>query len=655
METTVPSMAVRLFGTEQVDPPLRRLRAGPLSIAFDNGAVRYVHFGDVEVLRGIAFLVRDENWGTLTPVIEDLDINEPTDGFTINYRASCSDASRRLDYRARIAGGLDGSLSFAVEAEPQTDILTNRTGFVVLHPIRDLAGEPLKIRHADGSEATSNFPSMIDPRVPFTAIRTLSHEIAPGVWATCSMEGTDAYEMEDQRNWSDASYKTYVRSLRQPWPYLLPKDEKFTQAVHLTMRGGQAPKASLGGTDPVVAVSRRAVGSVPEIGVGVPAEEAEHALSMPELTMQLAPRWLICQVDLRLGHGPAELDRYARLAESVGASVVLEIITKGTLDPLGELGPIADAARTAGLVAEALTVFPAQDMVSVQPDAPWPSMPSFADNYAAARRAFPGVRLGGGMAAYFTELNRKRPPTELIDYLTFTTCPNVHAADDVSVMETLEAIPHQIRSARAFAGKEVVLRIGPSQLGCRENPYGRATSPNPGNRRVCLSRIDPRQRGLFNAAWTLGYVAAVAREGVAAVALGAPTGEFGHFYRRSDFQQSWYDEQDGALVFPSYHVMAGLSQLSGAELLKVDLPRGIDAVAARKGGHTIIWLANLTGQVIQIRLDGLPAVKRMSMLSAETFERAARDTRFIESHAAAMLSDQVKMEAYSLARIETTE
>ena len=50
-------------------------------------------------------------------------------------------------------------------------------------------------------------------------------------------------------------------------------------------------------------------------------------------------------------------------------------------------------------------------------------------------------------------------------------------------------------------------RIGPSQLGCRENPYGKTTAPNPDNSRVCLSRIDPRQRGIFNAAWTLGSIA----------------------------------------------------------------------------------------------------------------------------------------------------
>ena len=52
-------------------------------------------------------------------------------------------------------------------------------------------------------------------------MRAITHSVRPGVRAECRMEG-DTFEMEDQRNWSDASYKTYVRPLALPWPYMLP-------------------------------------------------------------------------------------------------------------------------------------------------------------------------------------------------------------------------------------------------------------------------------------------------------------------------------------------------------------------------------------------------------------------------------------------------
>ena len=63
-----------------------------------------------------------------------------------------------------------------------------------------------------------SFPELIDPWQPFKDMRAITHEVRPGVSAECRMEG-DIFEMEDQRNWSDASYKTYVRPLALPWPY----------------------------------------------------------------------------------------------------------------------------------------------------------------------------------------------------------------------------------------------------------------------------------------------------------------------------------------------------------------------------------------------------------------------------------------------------
>ena len=77
-------------------------------------------------------------------------------------------------------------------------MLTNRTGFIVLHPLEGVAGSPVKVLHVDGREEASRFPAVIDPMCPFQDIRALSHEVTPGTWVTCTMEG-DTFEMEDQR------------------------------------------------------------------------------------------------------------------------------------------------------------------------------------------------------------------------------------------------------------------------------------------------------------------------------------------------------------------------------------------------------------------------------------------------------------------------
>ncbi len=162
------------------------------------------------------------------------------------------------------------------------------------------------------------------------------------------------------------------------------------------------------------------------------------------------------------------------------------------------------------------------------------------------------------MLSSFTELNRKRPKAALFDFITHTTCSIVHAADDRSVMETLETLPAIIASTRAMIG-EKPYRIGPSAIAARMNPYGEGVLDNPSNRRVCLTNHDPRQRGLFNAAWTLGYIAACAYGGVTSVAMGAATGPLGFVHHRAaDRPQPYFDSIDGPAVYPAFHVMAGL-------------------------------------------------------------------------------------------------
>ena len=87
MRPTAPTHAIALCGTEQPNVVGRLLTAGPLSVELDNGQLRYLKVNGIEVLRAVAFLVRDENWGTYTPSLTGLTVNESADGFTVKYHA----------------------------------------------------------------------------------------------------------------------------------------------------------------------------------------------------------------------------------------------------------------------------------------------------------------------------------------------------------------------------------------------------------------------------------------------------------------------------------------------------------------------------------------------------------------------------------------
>ena len=654
-----PSRAIKLCGTEQPEVVGRMLRAGPMQVEFDNGQLRYLKVGAVEVLRAVGFLVRDENWGTYTPSIGDLVIDQRGDSFSVSFHAVCARPGQEISFDARIEGRANGNLEFSATALPKTDFLTARTGFVVLHPLKGVAGQALTVEHVDGTTQHSTFPALVDPVQPFLNVRALTHEVVPGCKATVRMEG-DTFEMEDHRNWTDASFKTYVRPLALPWPYTLPAGIGVTQSVSVALSGSAAVSAAVAAADKSKSVEVK-LGAVTNkrllpLGLGVPAEEIDAALRRGDLLQLAAPRLLQCHYDPRREHGLKALNGYRALAERTGADVVLEIVVESVDQFAQELRGVAALVAQAGLKLAAVAVCPVGDLKSVLPGGARPPAAPLEELYAAARSAFPGAKIGGGMFSFFTELNRKRPPARLLDFVMNTTCPTVHAADDRSVMETLEALPYQVNTARAFIGK-TPYRVGPSAIGCRDNPHGATFTPNPDNQRVCLARSDPRMRGLFGAAWLLGYIATLARTGAQALTIGAPTGPLGIVYRPGEDAQPYFDDLAAAAVYPVFHVACGVARGAGAAL--VDAASSDDQTvqclayrarrAARQAGGTTLWLANLTAQTQQVRLTGTNGAAMIAaLLDENSFDVATADpVRFQQSWKAT--GNTLTLEPYAVA------
>jgi hypothetical protein len=433
----------------------------------------------------------------------------------------------------------------------------------------------------------------------------------------------------------------------------LKAGEVVKQSVTLTLSGsarGATKSAGAKGVEIKVGAATRS--AMPSVGLGMPAEEIDAAIQKLELLELAAPRLLICQFDPRLKHGKKELYGYRVLCERIGAQCELEIVVDSVGAYKQELTGAAELVREAGLKLSAVAVCPVGDLKSVLPGGPRPPAPPLEQLYKVARGAFPGVKLGGGMFSFFTELNRKRPPAELLDFVHNGTCPIVHAADDRSVMETHEALPYQITTARSFIGK-TPYRIGPSSIGCRDNPHGKTFTPNPGNQRICLVKMDPRQRGLFGAAWTLGYLSSLAPTGVETISLGAPTGPLGIIYRKTDTKQPYYDGLGRDAVYPAFHVVAGLTRAAGAKLVSAASSddASVRCLAYRAKGATLLWLANMTAgdQAVTIAHEGANLFG--VLLDESSFGKATTDPRGFQKGWTALSSPKLKLAAYAVAAL----
>ncbi len=638
-----PSLSARLFGTEEPVTPPRLLAAGPLTAELDTGNLRHIRYRGVELIRAVSFIVRDRNWGTYNPEIRDLAVEERADGFTVTYSALARDAGQSFRYAARIEGSADGSLAFSAEGIAETDFLTNRTGFVVLHPIVGVSGRPVTVEHVDGTVESSRFPEIIDPVQPMMNLRALTHEAAPGLSVTCRMEG-DTYEMEDQRNWTDASYKTYVRPLALPWPYTLAEGSRIEQAVRVTVSGALAAGVTADGPTAVtLAPTGRAV---PPLGLGLDPDEIADTLAAADVLRRVGARVLIGLHDPARGHDGATLEGIVAAARAIGAEPWLEAVIQSVDGYAEEITALGRTVAALGAPFPTVLVSPAPDLKCTLPGSVWPPAPPPRAFFAAARAAFPGARLGGGMFSLFTEMNRKRPPVDLIDLVSFTTTATLHAGDDHSITEGLEALPAIALSAAAIAG-DTPYAVGPSAIGMRMNPYGEAPLANPGNIRQAMNFNDPRHRGLLGAAWALGFFARFATGGAETITLGGTTGAFGLVSRPHPWPQPYFDEAGG--VYPMFHVLAGLARLAGRPLLAVEAGRAIEGLAAEGADGTELWLANRTGTVQTVTLPGV--ARDLFLLDADRFVAAAQDADALDHSTQPHGRAEITLSPYAVARL----
>ena len=291
MELTV---AQRRVGTEEKSPKSIPLKAGALTADLVAGGLRTIRYQGREVLRAIAYVVRDKDWGTFNPAISDFACDQDGNEFTVTFRARCisRELSQELEYETRITGDANGLISFNVTAEPRTPFLTARCGFAVLHPLEGIVGQPAIIEHVDGSREHAAFPDLIAPMQPFKEIRAIEHPVAPGVTARCLMTG-DVFEMEDQRNWSDASYKTYVRPLALPWPYVMESGVRNQQSVELRITDSSAGTPKTRDEDakpdaPIQVEIGDPDGTFPQIGVAIHPSQIATVLAHPEVLQTIA-------------------------------------------------------------------------------------------------------------------------------------------------------------------------------------------------------------------------------------------------------------------------------------------------------------------------------------------------------------------------------
>jgi hypothetical protein len=198
--------------------------------------------------------------------------------------------------------------------------------------------------------------------------------------------------------------------------------------------------------------------------------------------------------------------------------------------------------------------------------------------------ALAGVPIAGGTDMYFCELNRTRPHVEAMNGVFWSLNPQVHAFDDLSILETPEAQGDQVRTAREFAeGKS--LFVGPVTLKRRYNVNATESSHQG-------ESPDPRQGLPINLAWTAASLKHMSDQGADAVTYFEMCGPGGVIA---------YNEP-----FPVYDGFAQICELRGASVLSCTTtsPLEVAGLAVLVGGSMTLLAINLTPSTRTVEVDG---------------------------------------------------
>lgn len=568
--------------------PMKRIEVGPLSVLLDGPDLRYLELNGNELLRRVTVAVRDEAWGTLEPDTVEIEV-VPISPEAVEIVAECAHRSEAAEVTwrttARLTAG--GELSYTAEMQPLSPFRYNRMGICLLHPPAALVGSSFEAETPAGP-VSGGFEAEIGPQriegdeiFPlFPAFSRLRIEGDGGVVLDFRFEG-DLFEMEDQRNWSDGSFKTYCTPLSLPRPHAAEPGKPVLQRVELAL-GGTLPAAAPVVGDGVVAIEiggEPAGSRVPGLGLYLagPAPSPPAAGSLPAGLEHV-------RVDLRPTLDPAAvLAAGAAAATAAGAGLVVAL----HLHDAAELEALEEPLSLHADLVRRLLVFEQGAEAS-----PGPLVAAARERLGAA---LPAARFAGGTDLWFTQINRVRPETAAMDAVAWSVTPQVHGFDALTVMESLAAQADQVASAGAIAPGLDVL-VGPVTLRPRYNPAAadwaqQALEPPP-------ESIDPRQDTLFAAAFTAGSLAQLAAAGadfVTSYEADGPRGVLG----------------ENGEVLPCWHPIADVAGWAGWSVLPVGSPRplAVQALAVRDpdGGGTGIVVANLRDERTPVRLAGVPA------------------------------------------------
>ncbi len=561
--------------THQFWPDTQRVEGAGFTLDIARAAIRNVTYQGVQLIDLLYTAIRPWDWSTLEPDEHSEVVEMHGENCVVTITDSFSGAMQGKTIITLQPGG-KFSVDYKLTGLGRFEI--NRWGVCFCLHTGDWMGATVKTSESGYDLISEISPQRVIDGVTqglFPASKAM-HFVAKDKRSLKVVSTGKVLEAEDQRNWTDNTYKIYSGSLAEPRPFVIEKGVTWHQFVEF-----EVTVPSNLGTD-VTKIIAKDVASLPRIGLQfntealLPNDDLEKALFILDIDhIRVNEESLSAQKIATISKSGLALEA-ALLSSHYGADLAREVEHLSSQVPAGSRLLIHREGRE---------IVQAQDLPTNE------SLNTFVP----------------GSDAYLVDLHRNK--YDFGDSVSYSMVPTVHSSDMETTFKTLYTQRESIEFAKKFIAPQV--SISPITFSTRGNPETGHLRDN----RINFAQPDmaAQIKNLSAAAWTLGSVFALASAGAYSGTWHELFGDYGVIYA------------DGSAIkfSPTFHALAALGAHHAHEIT-IATSQDNSWVAFEDRESRKMVVASLRPWSVEITPKVLVGYKSIQSLHADVCDRASQ-------------------------------
>ena len=556
-------------------PDTTRVEHGDFTLDLAEAAVRNIAYKGAQLIDLLYTAIRPWDWSTLVASSHAEDVNVNGAHCIVTISDTFAGA---LEAQTIITLTTDNTFSVDYQLKGLAEYSVNRWGICFCLHSGDWMGSTVNSSGKTYTLLQDISPQRVIDGVTqglFPAANEM-HFVAPDQRFIMVNSTGKVLEAEDQRNWTDNTYKIYSGSLSEPRPFVTSAGSIWKQSVKFEV--GAPTTATI---DPAKIVVRE-IEALPSIGLQF---NTEPLLSPDDLEKAL----VLLDIDhLRVNEESLTAQKIATTAAS---GLILEA---ALLSSNGGVALQAEVTQLSQRVPAGSRLLIQREGREIVEAADLPKNDSLSSYIP-------------GSDAYLVDLHRNK--YEFGSSVSYSMAPTVHSTDTETIFKTLYTQRESIEFAHKYLARQVF--ISPITFSTRGNPE----TGHSREERINFASPDAalRIRTLEGAAWTLGSIFALASAGAFSGSWHELFGEFGVIY-----------SQEGATKFsPTFHALSALGAHHAHEItIATSLENSWVAFENRETKRILV--ASLRPWSLEITAKVLAGYKSIQSLRSDECDRASQ-------------------------------